>query len=481
MPTAFMPLSRAIGRFLNDHQLHSETLVVAVSGGADSIALLHALHARCGGENLIAAHLNHMLRGADSLRDAQHVEKVTGQLGVRFKAETANVPVLMKREGISAETAARKARYHFLHSTARANNSAWVLTAHHADDQLETIVFNFLRGSSIRGLRGMRPVSAIPYANSNEFHLARPLLTVTKEEILSYCEQHSLQWVEDTSNNDTSYSRNRIRHELLPILADYSPTLRKRVAAMANTLSADDSLLSEMTGTAFGRILNTWTADTIQLDLAGWRDLHLSLRRRVLRHAIKLLPFTGDIHFGMLAQAEQVGMTASVGAEATLQDSWVLLVGYDTLCLRQANQPISHGLPQVLSNEPVAIVAGGSEPIILANGWSVSAELITNPNYDRLITNKDLMQVYVAMPEGEKLFLRTRQDGERVVPLGSKGSRKIKNVMIDRKISAELRANWPIIATNDHAIWIPGHLLDDRAKLNPTTTSAIQLRCWRHL
>ena len=474
-----MPLSRAIGRFLGDHQLHGKTLVVAVSGGADSVALLHAVHARCGGDNLIAAHLNHQLRGRDALRDALHVETIAGQLGVRFVGGTVDVPAMMKADGISAETAARTARYTFLHKAAVDHSASWVLTAHHADDQLETIVFNFLRGSGITGLRGMRSVSPIPYAESDKIHLARPLLAVSKEEILTYCRQHALLWVEDESNKDIAYSRNRIRHELLPMLGDYSPTLRDRVAAMANTLAADDALLNELTEVAFGRILKSSTADTVELNLEGWRDLHLSLRRRVLRYAIGQLPFNGDLGFGMLDLAEQVGMTASVGAEATLQSGWVLLVGYTTLSLRRADLPASHGLPQVLSDEPVEIMAGISEPIALADGWWLSAEIITNPDYDAIISNDDLMQVHVSIPESGRLFLRTRNDGERVVPLGSEGSRKIKKVMIDRKVSAELRARWPIIATNDQPIWIPGHLLDDRAKIQPTTTMAIRLNCYQ--
>ena len=203
-------------------------LVVGVSGGPDSLALLHILQQQ-GSELLIVAHLDHGLR-ADSKTDAADLAELVGSWGLPFHGRRVDVAALAESRGWSVEEAGRNARYLFLAEVARLAHTDQIAVGHNADDQAETILLHLLRGSGLGGLRGMSPAGSVPGAP--EMTLLRPLLTITRAEIEAYCARHGLQPALDHSNLDTTYLRNRLRHELLPQLASHNLQIARHLRQM---------------------------------------------------------------------------------------------------------------------------------------------------------------------------------------------------------------------------------------------------------
>ena len=226
-----------------------QALVVGVSGGPDSLCLLHVLRELAPdlALRLHVAHLHHGLRGVDADADAAFVQETAVAWGLPVTIEHADVAALAQQTGMSLEEAARHARYSFLARVAERNGARAIAVGHTADDQVETVLMHFLRGSGLAGLRGMQPVSdfgfwmrgAEPAAAIGGAVLLRPMLSVSRAEILDYCADHGLTPRFDRSNEDTTFFRNRLRHELLPLLETYNPQIR-RILLNSATVLADD-------------------------------------------------------------------------------------------------------------------------------------------------------------------------------------------------------------------------------------------------
>ena len=257
-------------------------MLVGVSGGRDSIALLHWLHAR-GFRKLIVCHLDHSLR-AESRADAKFVATLAARLGLVYESTRSNVASIAKRRKLSIESAAREARYKFFARMARKHACQRVLLAHHADDQVETFLFNLLRGSGPAGLAGMAPCST----RADGLLLARPLLGVWREEIDAYIATHALAFREDASNADPRHTRNRIRHAALPALESaLGRDVRRALWRTAELLRAEDEHFAaapELQGIPE------------QLDTAALRALPLALQRRLI-HAWLRAHGVGDVGF----------------------------------------------------------------------------------------------------------------------------------------------------------------------------------------
>lgn len=217
-------------------------LLVGVSGGRDSIALLHALH-ECGWKKLVVCHLDHRLRGSESRRDAALVRRTARKLGVAFESARARTKAYAKDRGASVELAARELRHAFFEECAKRHRCRRLVLAHHADDQVETCLFNFLRGSGAAGLAGMRTSSQL-----GRLEVLRPLLGVTREDIGSWLRSRKLSFADDSSNASLEHSRNRIRHGILPaIRASFGESFRAAILRAAEILRMEDDLLAEQT------------------------------------------------------------------------------------------------------------------------------------------------------------------------------------------------------------------------------------------
>ncbi|MCO5183763.1 MAG: tRNA lysidine(34) synthetase TilS [Anaerolineae bacterium] len=459
-------------------------LVVGVSGGPDSLALLHVLLRVHSADQLVAAHLNHQLRhSADA--DAAFVTHIAAAWGVRCRFRTVNVAQLALAEGRSLEEAARFARYRFLAEVAHDIGAAYVAVGHNADDQAETVLLHVLRGSGLQGLRGMQPVADWPVdlesGNRPILQLLRPLLGVTRAAIDAYCRDHTLTPVLDETNEDVTYLRNRIRHELLPLLETYNPTIRERLTAMADVISADFELLHALETVTWQQIVLEQADEYVVLNRSAWRALPLGLRRRLLRHAVLAVrAIAGDLPLRPIELARRIAEEGHTGAQAELPGAVRLQVSYDQITIGRKGAMPQLDAPQMPTTTAVCLAVPGR--VQLATGWEIVATPLAATSPDRLQWVADRWQEVVQLPVGAALWVRTRHDGERMQPLGMDGKRrKLQDVMVDAHIPAALRDRWPLVVTDDHLVWVPGVRLDQRAAIDETKrdTVFIHLHCLR--
>lgn len=261
-----------------------QSVLVGVSGGRDSVVLLHGL-VQAGFKHIIVCHLDHALR-VESRADAVFVTELAHRYGLTSEVETEDVAELAREEKLSIETAARVARYEFFAEIARAHWCPRLILAHHADDQVETFLLNLLRGSGRAGLGGMRPIS-IREEHGGRLEIHRPLLGVWREQIDIYVEEHKLEFREDPSNIDRRHTRNRIRHDIIPALSDaVERDVRRALWRTAEILGAEDEWLSQRTP----------EVDGPELDVADLRALPLALQRRLISKWLRSLKIT-DLSF----------------------------------------------------------------------------------------------------------------------------------------------------------------------------------------
>ena len=334
---------------------------------------------------------------------------------------------------------------------------------------------HLLRGAGMAGLRGMLPAGPLP--RCPQVTLLRPLLTVTRADVVAYCRHHHLHPLTDESNLDTQFYRNRLRHDLLPYLATFNPQVRDRLTQLAALMAADFELLRDLAAEQLARLRRRAGDGWLELDLARWQALPLALRRGVLRLAVsEICPMVRDVGFRALELARQAAETGVVGKMTTLPAGITLHVGYDTLMLRLDGAAPTPTLPQLTHVAPQWLTGAVS----LAHGWMLAVERLAAVDVERVRANPDPWQAVVQLPPGASLWLRGRRPGERFQPLGLGGrSQSVKEAMIDRKMPASLRPHWPLVTTADHLVWIVGHQLDERARVRYADRPAWRLRCYR--
>jgi tRNA(Ile)-lysidine synthase len=471
--------SEAASRAAADQPLWHDTskIVVAVSGGPDSLALLHGLLQIVAGERLVAAHLDHGWRAA-SAADADYVGRLADFWGVAWHTDRIDTVELARAEGLSLEEAGRQARYRFLVQVAEAEAADFVATGHTADDQAETVLMNLMRGSGLTGLRGILPLSKLP-GSERPLRLIRPLLEVSREAVLDYCREQQLAPLQDPSNQDLSFWRNRVRHQLLPLLNDHVPGVACHLQQLALTAAADDHLLAELTENAWNDLLEDQATDRLELNLAAWRALPLSLRRRTLRYAMEQLRPSGqNVGFRTIEQARQVAESAQVGAQSTLPGDYRLIVGYKRLVLQAAMAVPAARHPQLPGSAPLSLEPPAE--VALANGWILSASWLAQPDLAAISHNRDPWFAFLDGDQAGELQVRPRRPGERFRPLGMGGhSATLKEVMINRKVPAALRARWPVVASDDQLVWLVGLAVDERVRVTPSSRHVLQLHCRR--
>ena len=452
----------------------SGSLIVGVSGGPDSLALLDCLAQLLPAERLVVAHLDHGMRPSAAAEAAQ-VAEAAAIRGLRYVGGRADVPALAHDAGLSLETAARAARYDFLAAVARAEGAAAVVVGHNADDQAETILMHLLRGAGAAGLRGM--AAAAPLPGHADLWLLRPLLGIGRADIGAYCRDAGLEPAADASNLDPSFTRNRLRHELLPVLAAHAPHTAQRLREAGILLAAEDDLLSALEDDAWQTIARQAPA-SIALSRAAWREQPLALRRRLLRRAVAAVAAAPvELSFRSIEAARRLAEGQASGGRVALAGGVVMVVGYETLDFGRGPATTSDDWPQLTAGEAVSLPIPGA--VALAGGWRLLAEPLPALDYDAIRANADPWTVTIALEWPQPLLVRPRLPGERIRPLGLGGTATLKKLMIDRKIPAAARARWPVVATAAQPVWLAGHVLDDRARVQPDSTTVVRLRLER--
>jgi tRNA(Ile)-lysidine synthase len=276
-----------------------QPIIVGVSGGPDSLCLMDVL--RQAGYSLIVAHFNHQLRPESNL-DANTVEQTASRLMIASIVDGADVRAYAEKEGQSIEEAARNLRYRYLFRLARERNAQAVAVGHTADDQVETVLMHFLRGSGLSGLKGMSYRSILKVFDP-DLPVVRPLLDVSREETVVYCAAHGLRPHYDPSNDSLNFLRNRLRHLLIPNLETYNPKFREAIIRMTHTLKADHAFIKEALELAWVECMTDANADMITFNLARLSSQPLGLRRNLVRHALLTLRPGQETNYAAIERA----------------------------------------------------------------------------------------------------------------------------------------------------------------------------------
>ncbi|HEX9074712.1 MAG TPA: tRNA lysidine(34) synthetase TilS, partial [Anaerolineae bacterium] len=435
------------------HALFSpgDTVVVAVSGGPDSLALLHVLRSLQGelGIALHVAHLNHKLRGAEADADAEFVAWLASEWHLPATIQARDVAALAHEQRLSLEEAARQARYGFLAEVAARVGARSIAVAHNADDQVETVLMHLLRGAGPAGLRGMKHQSDIGSwmleIGNWRFKVVRPLLDVTRAEVEAYCLENALAPRLDRSNLDTTLYRNRLRHEVLPYLENLNPNLRQVLRRTARVLADDYDLLQAQVQDAYAQVAQE-AEGTIVLSRDQWRALHPSLQRGTLRMAVqRLRSHLRDIDWTHVEDARRVALEGETGAAATIPGGLLLVVGYDEITLADQARA-RRGLPvqdapmldveRIELHPPCKVDLPESE-------WSVVAEIAA----DRCPEVTDRWMACLDWEQAQNsLALRRRRPGDHFEPAGLGGhSQSVHKYMIDQKIPRAVRDRLPLL------------------------------------
>ncbi len=443
-----------------------QILVVGVSGGADSLALLHILNQLAPrlGITIHAATLDHQLRGEESAGDARFVEQVCREWGTAVTVGQADVTSLAQEHQIGIEAAARLARYDFLARTAHQLGAQTIAVAHHADDQAETVLMHLLRGAGTHGLAGMSRRSPVP--GHADLTLIRPLLHVTRREIEAYCEEHQLVPRQDSTNLDTSLLRNAIRLEVLPYLEGYAPQVRPALARLAEIASVEDEYLQQQTDAFTHRATIIISEGRIAINREGFKALHPALQRRVLLWAMGKLGLTEAASAQHIMEAIEIAMRGQQGAIALLGGGGRLRVDYIFLFVETEDSwYIRSQIPLIPSSFTRAITAPS---LITLSDWLLQVRLEPPAN--------DLAYCKLAVPDGSQVILRTRQIGDIFSPLGMKGhSQKLSRWMVNRKIPEAVRDQIPLIVIDDRVAavafgdkWYVSEVFAVRNNVEPT-------------
>jgi tRNA(Ile)-lysidine synthase len=458
------------------------TLLVAVSGGADSLCLMHVL--RRLGYPIVVAHLDHQLR-PESAQEASTLARQCQESGIPFVLGQENVEEFCRAEKFSLEEGARILRYQFLFRQAQTCQAQAVVTGHTADDQVETVLMHLLRGSGLSGLCGMA-FRSLPNAWSSSIPLIRPLLGAWKQEILDYIQENNLAPNEDASNRDLRFQRNRVRHELLPLAETYSPGFRRRVWQMARVLSEDEALLELTTDRTWDLCVETETADWLAFKLPVFLTQPQALQNRLLRRAVHhLQPGYADLDFPAIQRASHFVREPGQGKQIEWIGGLSLSIDDQRLLIAPAaamlNVDFSEAWPKLDCDAPLAIPIPGN--LTLADGWELIVEVIPDLQLalSQAVINPD---PYTAWITGEVMAsgLRTRQPqpGDRISPLGMAGhSIKISDLMVNEKIPHRARAKWPLIVCQNDLVWVPGLRVAELFRLQTYSHSALCLKLRR--
>lgn len=446
-----------VSRVLNDVQRHAliapgDTVVVAVSGGADSLCLLYVLHAlmprlAC---HLHVAHLDHALRPA-SADDAAFVAARSAALGLRCTVERRDVATLGRERRLSVETAARTARYAFLRTVAAELGATTIATGHTLDDQAETLLLRLARGSGLNGLAGMRP---------RRDDVIRPLLEISHAETSAYCAALGLQPRDDESNHSPAHDRNRVRHEALPRLAAIQPAATANIARAARLLAADLALVERLAGRALDDAVTRRDGDRITLSVARWSTAEPELRPHMLR--LLLIRLLGQAegfderHYALIRDALDPWTR---DAALTLPKGIVLRRHDDVAVLGAPAAPLPPLDDATLPVPGAVVTAAGTlraERACAPSDWSTVPASVAYLD---------------AAAAGAALQVRAWRRGDRLWPLGCAGTRKVQDIFVDAKIPRALRQRIPIVTGARGIAWIAGLCSGEAYRVAPGTAA----------
>lgn len=415
------------------------SIIVAVSGGVDSVTLLDLLMQLQPdyGWDIAVAHLDHKVRPTSS-DDAQLVADLARKYDLKY--------YLGQLDGSETrEAALRKARYDYLEAIRAGHKANWIVTAHHRDDRIETSVFNTIRGADRYGMTAMQPVRG---------HIVRPLLPFRKGDLIAYAHANKLPFVEDETNIDQGYSRNFVRHSLLPLAARYDKDFHDDYIASLDRLDKLNSSIESGLEQVLRYLDNGSEEDVLRLSRAGFGKLAPEVQLNLLVHiARQLCPGIG-LSDANLAEALHFLLTAKTGGSKVLAGMLRAVREYDTLVF-------SPTAPQEDEEPDELDESGRLTPLNTDGGHEFGRYVLT------LNGAAAHEQVATALLKPDRYYVRNWLKGDRIYPVGLNGSKKLSDIFIDKKVPRPDRAGWPVVVNAQGEIaWVPGLATDGRFATN---------------
>ncbi|RJP51536.1 MAG: tRNA lysidine(34) synthetase TilS [Anaerolineaceae bacterium] len=456
-------------------------IIVGVSGGPDSLCLMEVL--RQAGYPLIAAYFDHQLR-PDSGLDGRMVEKTATRLMLPCVIDGADVRGYAEERKISIEEAARNLRYRFMFDLARRQRAQAVAVGHTADDQVETILMHFLRGSGLAGLKGMSYRSIIKTFDP-DIPIVRPLLDLWREETVIFCAVNGLRPHYDSSNDSLNFQRNRIRHLLIPSLETYNPKFREAILRMSQSLKGDHAFVMETLENAWRETVIGLDEEIVTFDAERLSDLSLGLQRNLVKHAMQTLRPGVDITFSILDRAVHLINSTTQSSRADLKASLTMFRESNRIYICTSDAELPFNLwPQMRADES-SLTISIPKQVALAGGWKLTCERWRLPALakEQAERNEDQFQVWLDADElPEQLELRVRRQGDHFSPLGMDGhSQKLSDFFVNEKVPQRAREHWPLLCAGDEIIWVPGYRPAHRHRLKDSTRSVVYFSMMRPL
>jgi tRNA(Ile)-lysidine synthase len=452
-------------RFILQHDMirSGEAIVVGFSGGVDSLALLVALYELrqpldC---QLHIAHLNHQLRG-DSTSDAELVKQYANLLKLPFTIKKIDIPALIKQRNQSIEALARKERYEFFETVSKKIGATKVALGHQRNDQAETVLMNLLRGAALTGLRGILPI--------RDGKFIRPLLDFSRTEIEEFVAEQGLQPCDDSTNWDRNFLRNRIRLDLLPLLKrDYNRNIQNTLAQNAELLRAESDYLEDIARKALDACLaEPATHDVVILNRLMFLRHHPALRRRILRLAIGQIQ--GDMKQLAFNHSEfmlQLSEGKSPNRQLNLPNNLEFLRAYNQLIIQRPTSKIGE------FEYTVAVPGDNNFPAL--NAVMVATIVEAPSRKTSYVLDGKFQAVFDVDQIQMPLKIRSRRAGDRFQPFGMKGTKKVKDFLIDSKIPQRVRQSIPTLVTGDEILWVVGHRTSEKCKVSNKTRRILHL------
>ncbi|MDI3547992.1 MAG: tRNA(Ile)-lysidine synthase [Halanaerobiales bacterium] len=463
-----MDLIRGFAEYIDEKNLvkSGDSILLGVSGGPDSLAMLD-LFSRIKNKlklKLVVFHLNHKFR-REAGQEATFVSRTAERYQLKAIIEEYDVPGYIEEKGLSPEEAAREIRFQLLFKWAGKLKINKIALAHNRDDLVETIFLNLVRGTGLKGLTGIDPLTEI-----NNLEIIHPLLDISRKDIEKYCHIRGLQPRYDPTNEETLYTRNKIRHKVIPYLEkEINPGLKEVIARMAEIIREEDCFLRELAKRNLEEVLIEKRGNKIVLSLSGLKEIPRVIRRRIFRMVISTLKGDHvDLYSYHYQAIDDLILTGSTGKMIDLKDNLKVKRLYDQLIFDQ------NGFTEGYAEFNFKLTVPGE--VNLPGDRVLKAE--TSPYFTGW--RKLALKPEICLCDADKvkppLTVRNRRPGDRFTPLGMKGVKKLKDFFIDEKIPERERNRIPLVLdSTGKIIWIAGLRIDDRFKVTDKTERFLKL------
>ncbi|WP_245948204.1 tRNA lysidine(34) synthetase TilS [Paenibacillus sambharensis] len=430
-----------------------DTIVVAVSGGPDSTALLHVLHRLAEEEDirLVAAHVNHGFRKEESSAEADFVKRLCRRLHIPCEITELDMPAELAAVSENPQLASRRRRYAFLHRIAEKYGASKIALAHHADDQAETVLMRLLRGTGLGGLSGMAPIR-----REKNVELIRPFLRMNKTDILAYCRQADVAYCEDSSNSQRYYMRNKLRLDVLPYLETMNPGVRESLVRLAEVSSGEHDYMQRQAEAVFQEQA-VQTGRGWKLKCSQLAGIHVALQRRLIKLILNYL--TLETETTSFERIEEIRLSAT----DELRTSWSLDAGGGVRCVREydtlrfirdsgGTETSAEFEYSVTPEHKRLLIAETGEELLFGTGRTEPGK-----NDSRTYGGSGSEVYFDAEAVRFPLTVRSRRPGDRMSVFGLNGTKKVQDMFVDSKIPPSRRDRIPLVwDAEGRLLWIPG-------------------------